>query len=96
MQASLRNQRRSSLDIVEEILSLCQKEQTKTAVVYKCNLNFKLISGYLQTLRDNGLLEEVKHDDRVVYKCTEKGSAVCREMSRVRELVPFMYPNLSE
>ena len=96
MQASLRNQRRSSFDIVADILDLCRKEQSKTSVVYKCNLNFKLISGYLQGLRDNGLLEEIMRDDRVVYRCTENGVFASQEMTKVKELVPFMYPNLSD
>ena len=93
MLANGRSQRRNSFDIVSEILTTCQKEQSKTSVVYKCNLNFKLISGYLQTLLTNGLLEEVRQEDRILYKCTEKGSVACREMNHTREIISFMYPN---
>ncbi len=80
-----RKERRGSLEIISDILKVCESEASKTSLVYKCNLNFKLISRYLQILTDSGLIYQVQNDGIVLYKCTEKGLDVSSALSHAKE-----------
>ena len=51
----------------------------------------QLISGYLDALKRNGLLDEVKSEDITMFKCTQKGFSVASELNHARYLVSFMY-----
>jgi predicted transcriptional regulator len=40
--------RREKIEIIKAILELCLIPSKKTNIVYKCNLNFNIVKGYLQ------------------------------------------------
>lgn len=61
--------RRSSADICADILSVAVNGAKKSHIVYKANLNFRIVKGYISTLVSGGLL--TPEDDR--YYSTEKG-----------------------
>jgi len=61
--------RRSSADICADILSIALNGAKKSHIVYKANLNFRIVKGYINTLVSGGLL--APEDDR--YYSTEKG-----------------------
>lgn len=50
--------RRQKADIVKEILELCRNPVNKTAIVYQCNLNFKIVKRYLNWCFINGWLQK--------------------------------------
>ena len=50
--------RRQKADIVKEILELCSNPVNKTTIVYKCNLNFKIVKRYLNLCFINGWLQK--------------------------------------
>ncbi|MBC8498259.1 transcriptional regulator [Candidatus Bathyarchaeota archaeon] len=62
--------RRSSADICADILSVAVNGAKKTHIVYKANLNFRIVKGYISTLVSGGLLTP-EEDER--YYSTEKG-----------------------
>ncbi len=48
--------RRNDLDICADILTVARAGAKKTHIVYRANLNFKLVRKYLRRLIENGLL----------------------------------------
>ena len=50
--------RRSKEQIMIKILSLCERERNKTAIVYQANLNFRTAAPYLELLLNKGYLKE--------------------------------------
>ncbi len=64
--------KRSSLEIMAEIMSLCKKPQIKTKVMYKTNLSWRMLREYLSQLQSLGLLEEVRQSP-IKYATTQKG-----------------------
>jgi len=62
--------RRNNLDICADILRVSKGGTKKTHIVYKANLNFTIVKGYLGNLLENELLEQ--NGDRFFQ--TEKGA----------------------
>jgi len=77
--------RRSGLDICADILEIARMGAKKTHIVYKANLNFKIVERYLRWLMERGLLE--REGDRL-YVTTEEG---LRFLERYRELINPLY-----
>ena len=62
--------RRNNMEITADILKIAKNGAKRTHIVYKANLNFKLLSEYLEELEKNGLVENLK-EGRNVIKTTE-------------------------
>jgi len=77
--------RRSGLDICADILEIARMGAKKTHIVYKANLNFRIVERYLRWLIERGLLR--KKGERL-YVTTEEG---LRFLQRYRELVNPLY-----
>ena len=68
------NMRRSSLEVMREILRQAEGGLKPTQIVYRCNLNFKRFQAYVKYLVERGLLEVVESPrGSKVYRTTEKG-----------------------
>jgi len=65
-------EKRISLEIIAEILSLCRQPQTKTRVLYGTNLSWRMLQRYLHQTLSLGLLE-VKNHSLTRYVTTTKG-----------------------
>jgi len=63
--------RRSDLDICADILVAARSGAKKTHIVYRANLNFKLVRKYLRRLIENGLLHP--SPEKNVYTTTDEG-----------------------
>jgi predicted transcriptional regulator len=50
--------RREKIEILKEVLTLCQIGVGKTRIVYECNLNFDIVKKYLQWCFLNGWLQK--------------------------------------
>ncbi|MFB0558203.1 MAG: winged helix-turn-helix domain-containing protein [Candidatus Bathyarchaeia archaeon] len=61
--------KRNHLDICADILKVSKNGAKKTHVVYKANLNFKIVNKYLVELMDQEFLE----NDGDMFFLTEKG-----------------------
>ena len=77
--------RRSGLDICADILEIARMGAKKTHIVYKANLNFRIVERYLRWLMERGLLR--KKGERL-YVTTEEG---LRFLQRYKELVNPLY-----
>ncbi|KYH39301.1 MAG: putative transcriptional regulator [Candidatus Bathyarchaeota archaeon B23] len=78
--------RRNGLDICADILEVARMGARKTHIVYKANLNFRIVERYLQRLMEGGLLERRKGER--LYVTTPEG---LRFLERYRELTNPLY-----
>ena len=75
--------RRSSLEIVSEILRIARKGAKKTRIVYGANLNFKMLTEYLTKLEEASL---VKLHESGVIETTEKGKEYLEQFRNLTNL----------
>ncbi len=75
--------RRSKVDIIIDILNVVKKGADKTSIVYKTDLNFKLIDKYLDLLQKYGLIEN--RSDK--YIATKKGNIF---IERARQITLYL------
>ena len=83
--------RRSSVDIMENILHVTNEGATKTRVMYKCNLSFKQLHAYLDLLISIELLKSVpprpgEKSDSNTYETTKKGQAFVQAYRSLTDL----------
>lgn len=72
--------RRSKLEIIVNMLEICEEKALKTNLVYKTNLNFKLVGNYLRILLEKGWVIE----NRGTYLITDKGKCF---LSKARDIL---------
>ena len=75
--------RRSSLEIVSEILRIARKGSRKTRIVYGANLNFKMLTEYLIKLEEAGL---VKLHENGEIETTAKGKEYLEQFRNLKNL----------
>lgn len=63
--------RRNYLDICVEILQVARTGAKKTHIVYKANLNFRIVREYLNRLIKSGMLSSAQISG--LYTTTERG-----------------------
>lgn len=61
---------RGTIDIIADILSLCNSWNKRTKIMYKANLSHQMLKFYLSHLVDLELIEESEDKQ---FKTTEKG-----------------------
>ena len=76
---------RTRFDIMAEILSLCKQPQSKTKVMYKTNLSWKLLQKYLARLQSRGFL--IVHHSPIKYVTTQKGLDFLEHWRELKELL---------
>jgi predicted transcriptional regulator len=67
--------KRSKNEILHEILRICTNGENITQIVYRSNTNFNAVRCYINSLKENNLLEEI-NGSPVLYKTTSKGLVV--------------------
>ena len=78
MATALMGRRRSAVEIVHEILSLCDDGGlNKTAIMYRSNLSYDQLRRYLGALDDDGLLFK---DVNGFFQITENGTKVLKSV----------------
>ena len=75
--------RRDSIAIIVDILSVAGEKAKKTQIVYKANLNFRMVGEYLPHLLDKGLIENTDGE----YKTTEKGEEFLTDYRKMKEML---------
>ena len=66
------SRKRSNIEISADILRVALTGAKKSHIVYKANLNFKIVRKYMDRLRESGLLAGPTFRDKV-YQTTEEG-----------------------
>jgi predicted transcriptional regulator len=74
-EGKIANKNRSSLDIVQELLSIALIKVRKTRIMYGANLSFHQLEKYLSTLLENALLS---FDEDFGYITTASGEKFLR------------------
>ena len=83
------NNRRSQLEIINQILVISKNGAKKTCILYNCNLSYKQLEGYLSYMTNKNILEESMDKDNgnngKVYRPTEKGLIFLEDSKRILE-----------
>jgi predicted transcriptional regulator len=77
---------RSKSEIMLEVLNVCRNGASKTRIVYKANLNFKIAIPYIDLLSGKGLLR-IREGPRTLYETTPQGLEVIKTL---RQLGTFL------
>lgn len=77
--------KRNSLEIIAEILSVCEQPQSKTRVMYRTSLSWQMLNKYLSQLQAARLLEV--HHSLTKYVTTPKGFEFLRKWKELAKLL---------
>jgi len=76
------------------ILNEAVEGAMKTRIMYKCNLSYRNLMGYLQLLLGMRVLKKFKTANRMIYKMTDKGQ---KFLDAYRNLTALMHrPEVTE
>ena len=75
--------RRCRIDIIVDMLLAARGKAKKTRIVYKADLNFRMVKEYLPHLVDKGLIENMGGE----YKTTEKGERFMTDYQKMNEML---------
>ena len=75
--------RRCRTDIIVDMLLVAGEKAKKTQIVYKADLNFRMLEEYLPHLLDNGFIENRGGE----YKTTEKGERFLTDYQKMKEML---------
>lgn len=79
---------RSRLAILVDILEVIAEGETKpTRIMYGANLSYDRLQKYLDYLIRMGLINEIKDNEEVRYRITEKGLQFIKDARRVLEFM---------
>jgi len=70
-----------------EVLVVTSNGALKTQIMYKANLSFSQLNGYISLLLEVGLLKIVKKGEKTFYKTTRKGSKYLESYTVIRDLL---------
>ena len=73
--------RRNNLDIMAEVLEIARLGAKKTWIVYRANLNFKLVKDYLDELMEKRLLDS----EGSIYRTTDQGLEFLEEYKNFKK-----------
>jgi len=80
--------RRSRLEVMYQIISLCLTSQQKTGIMYKCNLSYEQLQKYLGFLVDSNLLEILRREDgKEYYQATAYGEKFVSEYEKLKNII---------
>jgi predicted transcriptional regulator len=86
-QSDIASKRRDKLYIIAEILEIARDGTLKTQIMYRANLSFAQLNGYLNFMLKTNLLDKIVINDREVYKASEKGINFLTRYREINELL---------
>ncbi|MCW3994727.1 MAG: winged helix-turn-helix domain-containing protein [Candidatus Bathyarchaeota archaeon] len=86
--SSIKGSRRGKLDIIAEILLFCEKQKTKTSIMYNTNLNYSQLKAHMDTLLSQGLLAKNLNK----YITTERGYRFLELFAQLNDLLEEFTP----
>lgn len=91
MARPLVGRRRSAIEILFEIISLCGNGGVnKTSIMYRSNLSYEQLCRYLVFLKRQGLL---LGDEEGIFRATAKGHEILRQIEGVLVLLRGLAPD---
>ena len=61
------------MDIIANMLEAAKEGSIKTQIMYKANLSFTQLNGYLEFLLNHGFITQTGSKGKEIYVTTEKG-----------------------
>ena len=83
---------RSKLEMYIDILkALTDHGPLKsTHLMYKVNINYKVLKDYLAFLTEQGLIEEkILENNKFAYTITQKGRVIIESFEKLKEMLPI-------
>ena len=78
---------RDWIDILENILEMCESWSLKTHIKYRCNLDSQKTGRYIQYLQDNNLIESVQESSNLqLFKTTKRGKRYVDAYKRMESM----------
>ncbi|MDQ1281011.1 MAG: hypothetical protein QG670_2275 [Thermoproteota archaeon] len=74
--------KRSPLEICADVLRISKEGAKKSHIVYKANLNFKIVNEYLTHLQETGLITFPSNNEPL-FKTTPKGLEYIDQYTRL-------------
>ena len=78
------------MEITADILKIAKNGAKKTRIVYRANLNFKILDKYLQELTEAGLIDN--HREKGIIKTTDKGIKYLNYYNGFKQFVNIAIP----
>lgn len=75
--------RRTRHEIGRDILNIALIAVKPTEIVYKCNLNFRIIEKHLERLIGKNLIEITRHGDKRTYLTTIEGKQYLNQLNAI-------------
>ena len=92
MQTSILNGRRSAIDILYDILAVCDNGGTnKTAIMYRGNLSYQQLQRYLTLLSERHLIAKNENGH---FHTTPAGQETFKQVSKVRKSIRALRTSL--
>jgi predicted transcriptional regulator len=85
--ADTTSKRRDKLGIVSEILEIAKEGTLKTQIMYKANLSFTQLNGYLKFMLKTTFLKKFTARGKTMYVATEKGLDFLQRYCELTELL---------
>ena len=81
-------ERRSRLEVIHDMLKAIQDKKNArikpTHLLYKSNLSYKRLQGYLDELKQRGLVTEVEEKEHRMITLTDQGFKFLQDYQQVR------------
>ncbi len=81
------NNRRSEIEIINEILNLSKNGVRKTEILYQGNMSYSQLKSYLPFLLDKNIIEEYNRynngNSTTMYKTTIKGLELLESIRKI-------------
>ncbi len=82
------NQRRSSIEIIADMLKVGENGAGKTEIMYSVNMSYSQIQKYLGFLISQGFIDKVNvGNPSVTYRVTDSGLSLLKSINKVREML---------
>jgi len=83
----LSRKRRSRLTIMAEILDVARKGTVKTQIMYRADLSFTQLKGYISFLREVKLLKVNTENGKTIYVRTPKAVKYLETFAQIKSLL---------
>ena len=82
------NQRRSSIEIIADMLKVGENGAGKTEIMYSVNMSYSQIQKYLGFLISQGFIDKVNvGNPSVTYRVTDSGLSLLKSINKVKEML---------
>lgn len=86
--------RRNNMEITADILRIAKNGAKKTRIVYRANLNFKILHEYLDELGEAGLIANDQEGNGLI-KTTERGMQYLEHYRKFNQFLTYLAPQTS-